>query len=78
MSWPQVPNARVVVVGTSCAGKSTFAQSLAAARGCAFIELDDLHWSPDWTPRPPAAFLQSVEAAAAGSRRCVLRGGTRT
>jgi len=58
---------RVVVIGSSCAGKSTFAQQLAAVRGCARIELDEFFWSENWTPRPHSEFLQLVESAAAGT-----------
>jgi adenylate kinase family enzyme len=43
--------ARVVVIGTSCAGKTTFAQSLARILIFPHIELDALHWLPDWTER---------------------------
>jgi adenylate kinase family enzyme len=48
--------ARVVVVGTSCAGKTTFAQSLADALNFPHIELDALHWQPTWVPRPADEF----------------------
>ena len=57
---------RVVVVGSSCAGKTTFAKALARARSCNCIDLDDLFWGPRWTPVPPAEFLQAVADAAAG------------
>lgn len=57
---------RVVVIGSSCAGKSSFARALAEARGCAYVELDELYWGPDWTPKPPAEFLRLVQQAAAG------------
>lgn len=57
---------RVVVVGSSCAGKSSFARALAEARGCACVELDELYWAPHWKPKPPAEFLRLVEQAAAG------------
>src|SRR5262249_18611627 len=43
--------ARVVVIGTSGAGKTTFAGRLASRLGTAHIELDALHWGHDWTPR---------------------------
>jgi len=66
MSADPPPSPRIVVVGSSCAGKTTFAGALAAARGCARIELDELHWSRDWTPKPQAEFLRLVQAAAAG------------
>ncbi len=59
---------RVVVIGSSCAGKSTFARALAASRGCALIELDELYWAPHWTPKPTAEFLRLVGEAAAGER----------
>ncbi|MBI4635525.1 MAG: AAA family ATPase [Candidatus Rokubacteria bacterium] len=53
---------RVVVVGTSCAGKTTFARRLASALGAQHVELDSLYWGPEWTPRPD--FQQEVLAAA--------------
>ena len=55
---------RIVVVGTSCAGKSTFAQALADASGCPRIELDELHWSANWQPKPPEEFRRLVAEAA--------------
>ncbi|OXJ26084.1 MULTISPECIES: toxin [Burkholderia] len=59
---------RVVVVGTSGAGKSTFASALSAAAGCPYIELDRLYWGPGWTAVPPAQFESAVQAATAGDR----------
>lgn len=43
---------RIVVVGTSGSGKSTFARRLAERVGSRDVELDALHWGPDWTPHP--------------------------
>ena len=43
---------RVVVVGTSCSGKTTLARRLATALGAQCAELDSLYWGPQWTPRP--------------------------
>jgi adenylate kinase family enzyme len=47
---------RVVVIGTSCAGKTTFARSLADALSCPHVEFDALHWQPNWVPRALADF----------------------
>ena len=57
---------RIVVIGSSCAGKSTFAGALSHARGCARVELDELHWGPAWVPKPAAEFLRLVDEATAG------------
>jgi len=59
---------RVVVVGTTCCGKTTFARRLARALGAPHIELDALYWLPDWTPRDESQFRSLVCAALAGER----------
>ena len=51
---------RVVVVGTSCAGKSTLARRLAGMLASEHVELDSVYWGPEWTPRPD--FIQTVRA----------------
>lgn len=58
-------SSRIIVIGSGCAGKSTFATHLASAIGCLRIELDELFWSPNWTPKPQTEFLRLVAAAAA-------------
>ena len=57
---------RVLVVGTSGAGKTTFAAELAAATHSPCIELDALHWGPQWVAVPTADFRQAVDQASAG------------
>src|SRR4051794_28329124 len=58
---------RVAVIGTSCSGKTTFARSLAAKLAVPHIELDALHWGPNWTPRDPDVFRASVDVATSQS-----------
>lgn len=41
---------RVLVIGVSGVGKSTFAAALAERLGLPYVELDALHWGPNWTP----------------------------
>ena len=55
---------RVVVVGTSCSGKTTFAQRLAGLLDVPHVELDALHWLPDWVERERADFRARAAAAA--------------
>ena len=53
------------MVGTSCSGKTAFARRLAARLAAPAIELDALHWLPDWRQRERAEFLALVGQAAA-------------
>lgn len=56
---------RVVVVGTSCSGKTTYARQLSHLLDVPHVELDALHWLPDWEPRPREEFRALVGEAAA-------------
>ena len=56
---------RIVVIGSSCAGKSTFAAALARELGCTAVELDHLYWGPNWTAKPLQEFRQLTEQAVA-------------
>jgi adenylate kinase family enzyme len=46
------PYQRVVVVGVTGSGKSTLAEKLAHRFDMHFIELDALHWEPNWQEAP--------------------------
>ncbi len=59
---------RVVVVGSSGSGKSTFGRQLAAAIGAPALELDAINWQPGWVDlsnRDPEEFVRRVAKAAA-------------
>jgi hypothetical protein len=47
---------RIVVIGATGSGKSSFALRLARSLDVAFVELDALFWESDWTPTPPDIF----------------------
>jgi adenylate kinase family enzyme len=57
---------RIVVVGTSGSGKTTMALRIAAALDLPFIELDSLHWGPNWSAlseTDPDEFVRRVRDA---------------
>jgi adenylate kinase family enzyme len=62
------PIRRVSVVGSSGAGKSTFAAKLARRLGVPHIELDAINWGPNWTPLDPETFRARVREAMAADR----------
>ena len=57
---------RIVVVGTTGSGKTTLAGQLAQRLGCPHVELDALHWEPNWTPAPEERFRARVSEALSG------------
>lgn len=59
---------RFIVVGTSGSGKSTFAMALAERLHAPRIELDALHWLPNWVERDDSEFRALVANATEGER----------
>lgn len=59
---------RVLVVGTSGCGKSTFARALAQRLDRSHTELDALFWLPDWEMRLPSDFRARVTEVTEGPR----------
>lgn len=57
------PYRRIVVIGTTSSGKSTLAETLAEKLNLDFIELDALHWEPNWVDAPDEIFRQRVDTA---------------
>jgi adenylate kinase family enzyme len=74
---PNVDLSRVMVVGTSCSGKTTFARDLATRLDTPHVELDALYWLPGWIEREPSAFLSLIDEKTAGER-WVIDGNYRT
>jgi adenylate kinase family enzyme len=58
-----LPYKRIVVVGVTSSGKSTLAERLARCFDLNYIELDALHWEPNWQSAPLEVFRRRVEKA---------------
>ena len=59
---------RIIVIGTSCSGKTTLARKLAAKLDMPHIELDRLFWLPEWKQRPAGEFRSLVQKAVDAER----------
>ena len=59
---------RVAVIGVTGTGKTTFAAALARRLGAPHIELDALHWEPNWVMAELDVFRERVERAVAADR----------
>ena len=59
---------RLIIVGTSCSGKTTLARQMAQILEALCIELDAIHWKAEWQRRPEGEFRQKVKEVTAGDR----------
>ena len=57
------PYKRIVVIGTTSSGKSTLAERIAKRFSLIFIELDALHWEPNWVEAADEVFRERVSSA---------------
>ena len=73
-SMSSFPYQRLVAIGTTSSGKSTLAEKLAKRLDMDFIELDALHWEPNWQEAPLEIFRARVEKALRQSERWVVAG----
>lgn len=62
-----VAMSRIVVVGTTGSGKTTLAAELAARLGVPHIEMDALHWDPNWTAASAPILRERASNALAGN-----------
>ena len=57
---------RINVTGTTGSGKTTMARNLARRLGVPHVELDALHWDPNWTEAPNEVFRERTSKALSG------------
>jgi adenylate kinase family enzyme len=58
-----MPSLRISIIGTSCSGKTTIAKLISEKLHIPHIELDALHWLPNWQESDNDEFLSLVSHA---------------
>jgi adenylate kinase family enzyme len=69
---------KVAVIGSTCAGKTTFSRALAQRLEVAHVELDALFWKPGWQESGADEFRERVVAALEPLDGWVVDGNYRT
>jgi adenylate kinase family enzyme len=59
---------RVLVLGSSGSGKSTFARKLGEITGLPVVHIDQLFWEPGWVQAPKPVYLERLQQALAQDR----------
>ena len=53
-------NKKIIITGTSCTGKTTLGQKLVKEISVSQIDLDDLHFLPNWVEKEKDRFVEDV------------------
>ena len=59
------PGRRIAIIGVTGSGKTTLARQISAILGIPHVELDSLHWGPNWVMAETDAFRSQVTHALA-------------
>ncbi len=59
---------RIIVIGTSCSGKTTLARRIAEVLDLSHVELDTVFWGPNWSECPTGRFREAVRKHAETDR----------
>lgn len=60
---PALSFKHIVIIGTTSSGKSTLAKQIADMFNFKYIDLDALHWEPNWQEAPLDVLRERVKAA---------------
>jgi adenylate kinase family enzyme len=67
-------NHKIIITGTTCTGKTTLGKKLSKEFGITQIDLDDLHFLPNWVEKDKDAFVKDVTAETKKHQKWIVTG----
>jgi len=71
-------NRKIIITGTSCTGKTTLGKKLSKKLSVDQIDLDDLHFLPNWVEKDNDVFIREVNAAVDALDEWIVSGSYQT
>ena len=68
---------KIIILGSSCSGKTTLGKRLAKINHAKPIDLDDLNWLPGWKSRSTVEMIAKLENEIWGEKKWIISGNYR-
>ncbi len=71
-------NRKIIITGTTCTGKTTLGRKLSKELAIAQLDLDDLHFLPNWVEKENERFIEDVNVAVDSLNEWIVTGSYQT
>lgn len=65
---------KILVIGSSCTGKTTLAREINRKINLHWVDLDELHWLPDWKKRSEKEFISLIHSEILSHDKWIVSG----
>jgi adenylate kinase family enzyme len=65
---------KILIIGNSCAGKTTLAKEISQELGLHWVDLDEIHWLPDWKKRSEEEFISLIHSEILSHKEWIVSG----
>ena len=69
---------KIIITGTTCTGKTTLGKRLSQKLSISQIDLDDLHFLPDWVEKDKEQFVEDVKKEVEEKKEWIITGSYQT
>lgn len=71
-------NKKIIITGTTCTGKTTLGRKISNKLNIQQIDLDDLHFLPNWIEKDKNIFIRDVNNVLKGKQNWIVTGSYQT